>query len=72
MKYEINGVKYTHEQLENILSGLNAKYCDSEGNPIVEFQDAALLALEQGSSFVPLTFDEAMIQSRLLHKEEEE
>ena len=72
MKYEINGVKYTHEQLENILSGLNAKYCDSEGNPIVEFQDAALLALEQCSSFVPLTFDEAMIQSRLLHKEEEE
>ena len=72
MKYEINGVKYTHEQLENILSGLNAKYCDSEGNPIVEFQDAALLALEQGSSFVALTFDEAMIQSRLLHKEEEE
>ena len=71
MKYEINGVKYTHKQLENILSGLTAKYCDSEGNPIVELQDAALLALEQGSSFVPLTFDEAMIRSRLLHTEEE-
>ena len=45
---------------------------DEEGNPIVEIQDAALLALEQGSSFTPLTFEEAMIQSRLLHKEEEE
>jgi len=71
MKYRINGVDYTKTQLENILGGKFAKYCDDEGNPIVEFQDAALLALEQGSSFVPLTFDEAMIQSRLLHTEEE-
>ena len=47
MKYEINGVKYTHKQLENILSGLTAKYCDSEGNPIVELQDAALEIMEQ-------------------------
>ena len=72
MKYRINGVDYTKRQLDNILGGTVAKYCDEEGNPIVEFQDAALLALEQGSSFVPLTFDEAMIQYRLLHKEEEE
>ena len=46
MKYKINGVKYTHRQLENILSGLTAKYCDSEGNPIAELQDAALLIME--------------------------
>ena len=72
MKYRINGVEYTKTQLENILGGSVAKYCDEEGNPIVELQDAALLALEQGSSFTPLTFEEAMIQSRLLHKEEEE
>ena len=72
MKYRINGVDYTKTQLDNILGGAVAKYCDEEGNPIVEFQDAALLALEQGSSFVPLTFDEAMIRSRLLHTEEEE
>ena len=72
MKYRINGVDYTEKQLQNILGGAVAKYCDEEGNPIVELQDAALLALEQGSSFVPLTFDGAMIQSRLLHKEEEE
>ena len=71
MKYRINGVDYTKRQLENILGGAVAKYCDEEGNPIVEFQDAALLALEQGSSFTSLTFDEAMIQSRIIHTEEE-
>ena len=71
MKYRINGVDYTKRQLDNILGGAVAKYCDEEGNPIVELQDAALLALEQGSSFVPLTFDEEMIRSRLLHTEEE-
>tara|TARA_R110002020_G_scaffold32427_4_gene99798 strand:- start:855 stop:1070 length:216 start_codon:yes stop_codon:yes gene_type:complete len=71
MKYRINGVNYTKRQLENILGGAVAKYCDEEGNPIVEFQDAALLALEQGSSFTSLTFDEAMIQSRIIHTEEE-
>jgi len=72
MKYRINGVSYTEEELQRILSGTNPEYCDEEGNPIVEYQDAALLAMEQGSSFTPLTFEEAMIQSRILHKEEEE
>ena len=60
---EINGVKYTHKQLENILSGLTAKYCDSEGNPIVELQDAALLvmeSIEEGRTWTPLTFEQAM------------
>ena len=72
MKYRINGVDYTKRQLDNILGGAVAKYCDEDGKAIVEFQDAAVLALEQGSSFTPLTFEEAMILSRLLHKEEEE
>ena len=72
MKYRINGVEYTEEELQSILSGTNPEYCDEEGNPIVEHQDAALLAMERGSSFTPLTFEDAMIQSRLLFTTEEE
>jgi hypothetical protein len=74
MKYEINGVEYSQKQLENILSGLTAKYCDEQGNPIQGLQDSALIIMEgidEGRSFTPLTFDEAMNQSRLLHTEEE-
>jgi hypothetical protein len=47
MKYEINGIKYTKKQLENILSGETAKYLDSQGNVIFELQDAALEIMEQ-------------------------
>lgn len=72
MKYRINGVSYTEEELQSIISGTNPEYCDEEGNPIVEYQDAALVAIERGSSFIPLTFEEAMIQSRLLYTTEEE
>ncbi len=72
MKYRINGVSYTEEELQSIISGTNPEYCDEEGNPIVEYQDAALVAIEGGSSFIPLTFEEAMIQSRLLYTTEEE
>ena len=63
MKYEINGVKYTHKQLENILSGEVTKYLDSKGNVIFELQDAALLAMEsidEGTTWKPLTFEQAM------------
>ena len=72
MKYRINGVYYTEEELQSILSGTNPEYCDEEGNPIVEYQDAALFAMERGRSFTPLTFEDAMIQSRLLFTTEEE
>jgi len=63
MKYEINGIKYTKKQLENILSGETAKYLDSQGNVIFELQDAALLAMEsidEETTWTPLTFEEAM------------
>jgi len=63
MKYEINGIKYTKKQLENILSGETAKYLDSQGNVIFELQDAALLAMEsidEEITWTPLTFEEAM------------
>jgi hypothetical protein len=63
MKYEINGIKYTKKQLENILSGETAKYLDSQGNVIFELQDAALLAMEsidEGTTWTPLTFEQAM------------
>jgi hypothetical protein len=46
MKYEIDGVEYTMTQLQNILSGNTAKYCDSDGNPIQSLQDAALEIME--------------------------
>ena len=46
MKYRINGVDYTKRQLDNILGGTVAKYCDEEGNPTVELQDAALEIME--------------------------
>jgi len=45
MKYEINGIKYTKKQLENILSGETD--LDSQGNVIFELQDAALEIMEQ-------------------------
>ena len=63
MKYEINGIKYTKKQLENILSGETAKYLDSQGNVIFELQDAALLAMEsidEEITWTPLTFEQAM------------
>jgi hypothetical protein len=63
MKYEINGIKYTKKQLENILSGETAKYLDSQGNVIFELQDAALLAMEsidEEITWTPLTFEKAM------------
>jgi len=46
MKYEIDGVEYTMTQLQNILSGTTAKYCDSDRNPIQSLQDAALEIME--------------------------
>ena len=46
MKYEIDGVEYSIVQLHNILSGMTAKYCDSDGNPIQSLQDAALEIME--------------------------
>ena len=46
MKYEIDGVEYSIRQLDNILSGKTAKYCDSDGNPIQSLQDAALEIME--------------------------
>jgi len=46
MKYEINGIEYSMAQLNNILSGLTAKYCDEQGNPKQELQDAALEIME--------------------------
>jgi hypothetical protein len=63
MKYEINGIEYTHKQLENILEGLTAKYQDEHGNVIMALQDAALLAMEsidEETTWTPLTFEEAM------------
>ena len=46
MKYEINGIEYSMAQLNNILSGITAKYCDELGNPKRELQDAALEIME--------------------------
>jgi len=46
MKYEIDGVEYSILQLQNILSGMTAKYRDSDGNPIQSLQDAALEIME--------------------------
>ena len=72
MKYELNGIEYSQKQLENILSGFTAKYCDEQGNPMVGLQDSALQVMEgieEGLTFTPLTFDEAM-SSRLLQEEE--
>jgi hypothetical protein len=46
MMYEIDGVEYTMDQLQEILSGNSSEYCDSDGNPIQSLQDAALEIME--------------------------
>lgn len=67
MKYKINGIDYSKKQLENIISGTVKTYFGENGS-VPELVTAALEALEsieEGRSFVPLTFEEAMTNSKV-------